>query len=96
MDSNNNENHALFVDICMDLWSGDCDISYEFFMKVVHERIDNLYSHIGQAAHESLAAKGVIDNTGESWIEQDMRLMEQIKKHQQLVEYLENDSNWTP
>ena len=83
-----NKLNALFVDICMELWAGDCDISLSFFAKVVRERIDALYSHIGKEAHEHMASMGVIDATGESWIEQDKQTMREIESYQQVLNLL--------
>lgn len=85
----------LFMNICMDLWAGDCSISYELFIKTVKSYISNLKSHIGPEAHKHLQEIGCIDETGMTWEEQDKQAKEQIKEYESLLSYLENDSNWT-
>lgn len=88
--------HNLFMDICMDLWAGDVSISYDRFKEEILTRITNLKSHMGADAHRREAELGIIDETGMSWEEQDAQLQKQIDEHQQLLDYLETDSNWTP
>lgn len=86
----------LFMDIMMDLWAGDVIVSYKIFIEEINKRISNLQSHIGTEAHQKETALGIIDKTGMSWEEQDENLRKQINEYQELLEYLENDSNWTP
>lgn len=86
----------LFMDIMMDLWAGDAEVSYELFIKEINKCINNLKSYIGKEAHQRLEAMGVKDETGMSWEEQDENTMRQIKKYIELLDYLEADSNWTP
>ena len=38
----------LFMDICMDLWSGDVTISYKGFREEILTRIANVKSHMGK------------------------------------------------
>ena len=92
----NSELNQLFINVCMDLWAGDCGITYELFIETLNERIDNLYSHIGKEAHERYRVMGVEDNTGLSWIEQDKQILKEIERYQKLIDYLKDDSNWTP
>ena len=81
--------------LCMELWAGDAEISYELFIKEINERISNLKSHIGVEAHRREAELGIIDETGMSWEEQDKYMQKEINEYQGLLEYLDNDSNWT-
>lgn len=83
------------MDLCMDLWAGDADISYELFIKEINKCISNLKSHMGVEAHRREFELGIIDETGISWEEQDNYMQKQINEYQRLLEYLENDSNWT-
>ena len=83
------------MDVCMDMWSYDADISYDAFIEQVETYISNLESYIGEDAHRDLEAKGVTDNTGMSWSEQDQQCEQQIQEYRDLLEYLQNDSNWT-
>ena len=85
----------VFMELCMDLWSGDVPITYDRFIKEVNVRIKNLESHIGPEAHKKCAELGIIDNTKMSWEEQDEQCKKQIEEYQSLLTYLENDSNWT-
>lgn len=85
----------LFMNICMDLWSYDAPITYELFISTVKEYIKNLESHIGEEAHKKLKELGVIDNTGMTWEEQDAQTGKQIKEYKDLLDYLQDDSNWT-
>ena len=87
--------HKIFMDICMDLWAGDVAITYKIFKQEINNRIENLSSTIGEAAHRHLLEIGVTDETGMTWEEQDMYTKNQIDKLQQLLNYLETDSNWT-
>ena len=86
----------LFMNICMDLWSWDVEISYELFTKTLRDCIANLKSHIGEEAHRYLERVGVIDNTGLTWEEQDRNTQKEIERYEELLKYLETDSNWTP
>jgi len=86
----------LFMNICMDLWSWDAEISYELFTKTLRDCIANLKSHIGEEAHRYLESVGVIDNTGLTWEEQDRNTQKEIARYEELLKYLETDSNWTP
>ena len=90
-----NDIKNLFMDICMDLWSGDVTISYNTFINTINERIENLESHIGYDAHMHLIECGIEDNTGMSWDEQDEYTKKQIDEYKELLSFLENDSNWT-
>lgn len=85
----------LFMDICMDLWSGDVTISYDIFTQEIHERIKNQESYIGEDSHKRLESLGIIDNTGMTWEEQDAQTQKEIAKYKELLSYLETDSNWT-
>ena len=85
----------LFMEIMMDLWAGDVIVSYKLFIKEINKRISNLQSHIGTEAHQREAELGIIDETGMSLEQQDENLQKQINEYQELLEYLENDSNWT-
>lgn len=85
----------LFMDICMDLWSGDVTISYKGFREEVLTRIANVKSHMGKEAHDRETRMGIIDNTGMSIEEQDDVLQKEIDKYQKLLDYLDDDSNWT-
>ena len=85
----------IFMSLCMDMWAGDVSISYDAFIKEVKRIIENLKSYIGIEAHKKLEEIGVVDNTGMSWEEQDEYHQKQIKEYQDLLTYLENDSNWT-
>lgn len=86
----------LFMDICMDLWAGDCKISLDLFKRTINERIDNLRSSIGPEAHKKLQELGIIDETGLTWEEQDKYSRQQIKAYIDLLDYINNDNNWTP
>ena len=83
------------MNVCMDLWSYDAPITYELFVNTVKEYIKNLESHIGVEAHKKLKELGVIDNTGMTWEEQDIQTEKQIKEYKDLLDYLQNDINWT-
>lgn len=85
----------LFMNICMDLWSGDVTISYDRFTQEIQERIKNLESYIGEDSHKHLESLGIIDNTGMTWEEQDAQTQKEIEKYKELLSYLETDSNWT-
>lgn len=87
---------SLFMDICMDLWSGDVAITYEGFIREVEKRIENLESHIGPAAREREAELGIEDLTGMTGEEQDEQIREQIAEYKKLIAFLKYDSNWTP
>ena len=87
---------SLFMDICMDLWSGDVAITLKGFIKEIEQRIENLESHIGPDAHKREAEMGIEDLTGMTIEEQDAQIREQIAEYEALKAYLENDSNWTP
>lgn len=89
------EEYKLFVDICMDMWTGDCQISYNGFVEEITNRINNLSSSVGNEAHEKLEALGVVDETGLTWEEEDKYTKEQISGYENLLTYLQNDSNWT-
>lgn len=84
------------MDICMDLWSGDVSISYDTFITEIRQRIENLKSHIGEEAHLKLLRLGVVDNTGMSWEKQDLQTKKEISQLEELLKFLETDSNWTP
>ncbi len=86
----------IFMNIMMDLWAGDAEVSYELFIEEINIRINNLKSYIGKEAHQMLEAMGVKDKTGMSWEEQDEDTMRQIKEYIELLDYLETDGNWTP
>ena len=92
---NDSTMEKLFMNLCMDLWAGDVSISYELFIKEINECISNLKSHMGAEAHRRESELGIIDKTGVSWEEQDRYMQKQIDEYQRLLEYLENDSNWT-
>jgi hypothetical protein len=85
----------LFMNIMMDLWAGDTEVSYELFIKEINRCINNLKSYIGKEAHQMLEEIGIKDKTGMSWAEQDENTMKQIKEYRELLDYLETDSNWT-
>ena len=80
----------------MDLWSWDAEISYDMFKGEIVSRINNLRSHIGSEAHIKERELGIIDVTGMTWEEQDKFATQQIKEYEQLLNYLECDTNWTP
>ncbi len=80
--------------ICMDLWAGDVDISYEGFREEVLTRINNLKSSIGPEAHARLAFLGVMDRTGQTIEEQDEWSRQEIAKYQKILDFLDNDDNW--
>lgn len=86
----------LFMNVCMDLWSGDVAISLDVFKKTVNEYITNLKSYLGRDAHIRLANLGVKDETCLSWEEQDEQCKKQIREYETLLDYLNDDSNWTP
>ena len=85
-----------FMYICMDLWSWDAEISYDMMKKTIQTYINNLQSQMGEEAHKRFVELGGIDLTEESWEEQDKHTQEQIDVLQELFNYLETDSNWTP
>lgn len=85
----------LFMNVCMDLWSGDVAISLDVFKKTVTEYIFNLKSSLGKDAHIRLSDLGVVDETGLSWEEQDEQCKKQIMEYEALLDYLNEDSNWT-
>ena len=85
----------LFMNICMDLWSGDASISYEMFVNEVNQYIQNLRSHMGIEAHLREKELGIIDATGMTWKELDKNCQKQIDQYQNLLDYLAKDENWT-
>jgi hypothetical protein len=80
----------------MDLWAGDMTITYERYKQEILDRIQNLQSLMGEEAHKRSQELGIIDATGMTWEEQDAQAQKQITELQQLLDFLETDSNWTP
>ncbi len=84
----------LFMNVCMDLWASDADISYKLFISTVKQYISNLRSHIGDEARRHEKELGITDETGMTGEEQDRALEKQIKGYEELIKYLETDENW--
>lgn len=85
---------SLFMNMCLEMWSGDCVISYELFIDEVNSRIKNLESSIGEDAHKRLEEMGVVDATGMAWEDQDAFTQNQIEEYKVLLSYLSDDKNW--
>lgn len=67
------------------LESWDCEPTKENITRTLKKWIENLYSHIGAEAHMHSLACGVVDETGVSWEDQDMQMLQQIKKYKQCI-----------
>lgn len=60
------------------LKSWDCKPTKENIANTLSRWMENLYSHVGKAAHEHEAKIGIKDETGISWEEQDLITLQQI------------------
>ena len=85
-----------FMYICMDLWSWDAEISYDMMKETIQNNINNLRSHMGEKAHRHFVEMGGTDLTDKEWKKLDKATQKQIDILQELFDYLETDSNWTP
>ena len=86
---------SLFMRVCMELWAWDLPLSCKLFKETVQTYIDNLKSHIGEDARQREKELGIIDETGMSAEESDQQLQDEINAYKNLLEYLEDDNNWT-
>lgn len=77
------------VEVIEFLESWDCKPTKEEMIKTLREWIKNLYSHIGVAAHEHSLACGIVDETGVSWEEQDMQMLQQIERYKKCIVEIE-------
>ena len=72
------------------LKSWDCKPTKENIKNTLKRWIDCAYSHVGNIAHERAMDMGVKDETGISWIEQDLLTFQQIRRYQECLKLLEN------
>lgn len=71
------------------LESLDVEPTKENIKRTLNKWINNLYSHIGEAAHKHSLSCGVIDETVMTWEEQDMITLEQIERYKKILISLE-------
>lgn len=70
-----------FTEVIDYLESWDIKPTKENIKRVLEKWIENLYSHIGIAAHMHELDCGIEDLTGMSWEEQDMEMLKQIERY---------------
>lgn len=58
----------------------------ENIKNVLIKWIENLYSHIGAEAHKHSLACGIVDETGMTWEEQDMLMLQQIARYKKCLD----------
>lgn len=63
------------------LESWDIEPTKEKIKRVLNNWMENLYSHIGVAAHDNELKCGVEDLTGMTWEEQDIQMLKQIESY---------------
>ena len=71
------------------LESWDIEPTKENIKRTLNKWINNLYSHVGVAAHKHSLSCGVIDETDMTWEEQDMIMLKQIERYKRLLISLE-------
>lgn len=64
-----------------------CDVkpTEENIKYTLNKWIKNLYSHVGAEAHEHSLACGVVDETGMTWEEQDIIMLQQIEEYKKCL-----------
>ena len=67
------------------LKSWDVKPTEEIIKQTLSKWIENLYSHIGAEAHKHSLACGVVDETGMTWEEQDMQMLQQIDRYKKCL-----------
>ena len=67
------------------LESWDVTPTEELIKQTLNKWIENLYSHIGAEAHKHSLACGVADETGMTWEEQDMQMLQQIDRYKRCL-----------
>lgn len=75
------------------LESWDVEPTMDLIKNTIIKWIANLYSHIGIAAHMQSCNSGVEDETGMSWIEQDMQMLKQIEEYNNCLAEMGIDPN---
>lgn len=83
---------SVLEEVVEHLESWDMKPTKENMKKVLSQWIDNLYSHIGKEAHEHSLACGIEDNTGMSWEEQDMYMLQQIDIYKRCLVELDKNN----
>lgn len=77
--------NPVLTEVIEYLESCDCKPTIENIKRTLNKWIKNLYSHIGKETHKHLLGCGIVDETGMTWEEQDMQMLQQIKKYRQCL-----------
>ena len=77
----------LLVDAIELLEACDCIPNVDNIKRHLEECMNNLYSGIGKQAHLRREALGIADETGITWLEQDLEDMKQIEIIRNVLKY---------
>lgn len=77
--------NPVLTEVIEYLESWGCKPTKENIKRTLNEWIKNLYSHIGVEAHRHSLSCGIVDETGMTWEEQDMQMLQQIKRYRQCL-----------
>lgn len=77
--------NPILAEVIEELESWDIEPTTENIKDMLHFWIKNLYSHIGEEAHEHSLTCGIIDETGMTWEEQDMQMLTQIMEYKKCL-----------
>lgn len=77
--------NPTLIEVIEYLESWDCKPTKENIKKTLERWIQNLYSHIGIAAHKYEQELGIVDETGMTWEEQDLLHFQQIDRYKKCL-----------